>query len=331
MTTTTEWITFAVIVAVMLAIDLFVHRGEKADSRRRAILWTIIWIGAGLAFNVFVWIDRGAEAGGEYLAAYLIEKSLSLDNLFVFMIIFRTLRIAPEHQRKALSWGIFGALVFRAIFIFLGAEALERWAWVEYVFALLLLYAAWHAFREDPTAEEESWLAEWLARHLPVSRVRNAHFFVREDGKLRVTPLLVAVIGLELTDVVFAIDSVPAAFSITHDRFIVYSSNVFAILGLRSLYIALAVVLGRLRYLHYGLAAVLAFAAAKMLIPETWLEISPAVSVGIIVACIGAAIWASLRSEKPLDADSAAAQAKRGAAEHEAPSGPADARSDAPS
>jgi len=283
----------------MLTIDIFVHRGEKAESRSRAILWTFIWVAAGLGFNVFVWVERGGRAGQEYLASYLLEKSLSLDNLFVFLIVFKTLRIPVEHQRKALSWGIFGALVFRAIFIFLGAAALERWYWVEYVFAVLLLYAAWHAYREDPASEEESKLAEWLARHLPISRdTEHAHFIVREAGKFRVTPLMVAVIGLELTDIMFAVDSVPAAFSVTHDPFIVYSSNMFAILGLRSLYIAMSAFLGHLRYLHYGLAAVLTFAAVKMLIPETWFEFSPMVSVGIIVACIGIAVLASLRATK---------------------------------
>jgi len=299
LTTTSQWIIFGIVVAVMLTIDIFVHRGEKAESRSRAILWTFIWVAAGLAFNVFVWIDRGGRAGQEYLASYLLEKSLSLDNLFVFLIVFNTLRIPAQHQRKALSWGIFGALIFRAIFIFLGAAALERWHWVEYVFAMLLLYAAWHAYREDPAEKVESKLAEWLARHLPVSRhTEHAHFFVREDGRLRVTPLMVAVLGLELTDVMFAVDSVPAAFSVTHDPFIVYSSNMFAILGLRSLYIAMSAILAHLRYLHYGLAAVLTFAAAKMLIPETWFEFSPMASVGIIVACIGIAGLASLRRRK---------------------------------
>ncbi len=302
---TWEWIAFGAVVLLMLGIDIFVHRGEHADSRFRALLWTVIWVAAGLLFNIFVWFDRGGRAAQEYLASYLIEKSLSLDNLFVFLIIFKTLRIPAAHQRKALSWGIFGALVFRAIFIYLGAEALQRWHWVEYIFALLLLYAAWHAFREDPAQEEESKLVEWLAHHLPVSRhTEHAHFFTRVNGKLLMTPLMVAVIGLELTDVMFAIDSVPAAFSVvprSQDQlFIIYTSNVFAILGLRSLYIAMASTLGELRYLHYGLAAVLAFAAFKMLMPSEVLHIPPMVSVAIIVSCIGVAIWTSVRANQRL-------------------------------
>jgi tellurite resistance protein TerC len=296
--TTADWTIFGVAVLTLISIDIYVHRGEHTDSRRRAIKWSIFWVSAGLLFNVYVWFSRGAEAGQQFLAAYLMEESLSIDNLFVFLIIFRTLRVPKEHQRKALSWGVFGALFFRAIFIFLGAEALERWDWVMYIFALLLLYAAWHAFRENPADEEESKLVEWLGRHLPVSRhTKHPQFFTRETGKLQVTPLLVAVIGLELTDVMFAIDSVPAAFSVTTDRFIVYSSNVFAILGLRSIYIAIAAALTHLRYLHYGLAAVLTFAAAKML-THRWVEIPPLASVAIIVACIGISIWTSIRAEQ---------------------------------
>jgi tellurite resistance protein TerC len=301
--TTANWIVFGASVLVLLGIDIYVHRGAHADTRRRAMLWTVFWVSAGLLFNVYVWITRGAEAGQLYLAAYLMEESLSIDNLFVFLIIFRSLRIPNAHQRKALSWGIFGALFFRAIFIFVGAEALERWEWVMYIFALLLLYAAWHAYREDPGAEEDSMVVEWLERHLPVSRhTKEAHFFTRESGKLQVTPLLVAVIGLELTDVMFAIDSVPAAFSVfddpkNADQFIVYSSNVFAILGLRSIYIAMSAALTHLRYLHYGLAAVLTFAAGKML-THKWIEIEPLWSVGIIVACIGVSIWTSIRAEE---------------------------------
>jgi tellurite resistance protein TerC len=316
-----DWIVFSVAVLTLLSIDIVVHRGQHADSRHRAMLWTVFWVSAGLVFNAYVWMSRGAEAGQQYLAAYLMEESLSIDNLFVFLIIFRTLRIPREHQRKALSWGVFGALFFRAIFIFIGAEALERWEWVMYIFALLLLYAAWHAFREDPGQEEESKLVDWLGHHMPVSgHTKEAHFFSREGGKLRATPLLVAVIGLELTDVMFAIDSVPAAFSVFDspqhaDRFIVYSSNVFAILGLRSIYIAMAAALLHLRHLHYGLAAVLTFAALKMLAHE-WVRISPLASVLIIVCCIGISIVASVRArerepEGSFDAEDGAMEGRR--------------------
>ena len=289
-----EWLVFGGIVAALLGVDLFVHRGARAESRKWALVWSVIWVATGLAFTGYVWHRLGGRAAEEYLAAYLIEKSLSLDNLFMFLIIFRMLGIPQGHQRTALSWGVFGALVFRALFVLLGATALERWHWVEYVFAALLLYAAWHAFREDPASERKNKVVLWLERHLAMgAEPEQPKFLLHEGGKWKATPLLVAVLALELTDILFAIDSVPAAFALTRNEFIIYSSNVFAILGLRSLYIVLAHTIADLRHLHYGLAGVLAFAAVKMLLPES-LEIPPLASVGVIVAIIGAAVWASL-------------------------------------
>ena len=293
------WVLFAGAVAFLLGLDLWNHRGAKSESHRAAAVWAVIWISAGLSFTFFIWYQMGGVAAQEYLAAYLIEESLSLDNRFVFLIIFQTMRIPKEHQHKALFWGILGAVVFRAAFIFAGAAALERWQWVEYIFAGILLLAAFHAFREKPNPNEESGAVLWLSRHLPMSRdFRISKFFVREDGRLRVTPLFVAVCALEATDVMFAIDSVPAAFSVTRDVFIVYSSNIFAILGLRALYIVLARLIAELDYLHYGLAAVLAFAAGKM-IAHKWVTISPLLSVAIIIVLIGSAVAASVFLAKP--------------------------------
>ena len=292
------WIAFTILVFVLLGLDLFAHRGRHGQSRRAAYLWSGIWIAAGLLFAVFVWVVLGRRAGNEYLAAYLIEKSLSLDNLFVFLIIFRTLNIPNEYQHNVLYWGIFGALVLRAVFIFLGIAAIERFNWITYGFAAILLFAAWHAFREDPTEEKENRAVRWLSQHLPVSQGIHGHkFIVRENGRLVATPLIIALIGLELTDIVFAIDSVPAALSVSRNRFVVYSSNVFAILGLRALYSALAHSLGGLRYLHYGLAGVLAFAAIKMIL-DNWVHIHPLVAVAITAALIAAAVWASLHRRK---------------------------------
>jgi tellurite resistance protein TerC len=236
----------------------------------------------------------GPDAAEEYLAAYLIEESLSLDNLFVFMLIFHTLQIPFGNQRRALLWGIVGALVFRAIFIFLGVATLERWQWIQYVFGALLLTAALRALRPPKEEMAENRLVLWLARHLPMSSDRtSSHLFVRENGKLLMTPLLVAIIGLELSDIVFAIDSVPAALSVTRREFLVYSSNAFAILGLRSLYVVLIASLEKVRYLHYGVAAVLAFAAFKLMTHE-WIPVAPLVSVGIIVAILTTTILVSL-------------------------------------
>jgi tellurite resistance protein TerC len=255
----------------------------------------VLWISTGLAFTFFVWALMGRDAAEEYLAAYLIEESLSLDNLFVFLLVFQTLHIPPENQRRALFWGIVGALVFRAIFIFLGVAALARWEWIQYVFGALLFIAALRAVREPKEAAVESRLVVWLSRHLPMTAdVNSPRLFVRENGALLMTPLLVAIIGLELSDILFAIDSVPAALSVTRREFLVYSSNAFAILGLRSLYVVLIASLERVRYLHYGLAAVLAFAAFKLLTHD-WLPVPPLLSVAIIVAILAGTIAVSLR------------------------------------
>jgi tellurite resistance protein TerC len=291
-----EWLSFAAVVATFVGADLFAHRGQREESRLRALVWVAASLAVGLGFCGYVWWKLGEVAAEEYFAAYLLEESLSLDNLFVFLIIFRMTGIPKAHQRVALSWGVLGALVFRGAFVFAGVEVLHRWSWIEYGFAVLLLYGSWHALRSDPTdADEESKLVGWLTRHLPVAQPQSeARFLVREDGRLKVTPLLVAIIGLEVSDLLFAMDSVPAAFSVTRNEFLIYSSNVFAILGLRSLYIVLAHSIAELRFLHYGLAAVLAFAGLKILFTKLNLHISPIASVAIIVMLIGFAVLASI-------------------------------------
>jgi tellurite resistance protein TerC len=289
------WIGFGVTLCVLLAIDLFSHRGQHQRSRRQDIRWSVVWISVGLGFSLFVWALMGGEAAKEYIAAYLIEESLSLDNLFVFLLIFQTLQIPLENQRRALLWGIFGALVFRGIFIFLGVAAMERWDWIQYLFGALLFFAAFRAIHGPEDEVVENQLVTWLARHLPMSTDRNsAHLIVRENGRLLITPLLVAIIGLELSDILFAIDSVPAALSVTRREFLVYSSNAFAILGLRSLYVVLVASLEKIKYLQYGLAAVLAFAGLK-LITQDWIHVPPLLSVGIIVGILATTIILSLR------------------------------------
>lgn len=289
------WLGFGATLFVLLAIDLYTHRGAHSRSRRQDVKWSAVWISVGLGFTFFVWALMGPDAAQEYLAAYLIEESLSLDNLFVFLLIFQTLQIPLENQRRALLWGIFGALVFRGIFIFLGVAAMERWEWITYLFGALLFFAAWRALREPQEEVVENQLVDWLAHHLPMSKDRTSgKLFVRENGKLLITPLLVAIIGLELSDILFAIDSVPAALSVTRREFLVYSSNAFAILGLRSLYVVLVASLEKVRYLHYGLAAVLAFAGFK-LVTHDWIHVPPMLSVGIIVTILLTTIVISLR------------------------------------
>jgi tellurite resistance protein TerC len=290
------WAVFGALVLGLLLIDLLVHRGKHGESKRSALAWSMGWIVLGLGFSVFVWRAYGVQSAHEYLGAWLIEKSLSLDNLFVFLVIFRSLSVPEDEQRRVLFWGIFGALIFRALFIFAGVEALRHWHAVVYVFGAILLITAYRVAREDPSRKRDSKLVHWLAKRLPVTADMNgSRFFSRLNGRRVGTPLLVALIAIELTDIAFAVDSVPAALAVSHEPFIVYSSNVFAILGLRALYIALAHVITELRYLHYGLAAVLAFAGLKMVIPDSLVHVPPLVSVVVIVVSIGLSVFASLR------------------------------------
>lgn len=288
------WPMLGVLLLLFITIDLIAHRGDGADSRRSAIIWSVIWIAAALAFNLFVWLKFGSVAGEQFLAAYLLEKSLSVDNLFLFLVIFGELRIPRSEQRRVLTFGILGALITRCIFIVLGAAAIQRWHEITYIFGALLVVTAIKLLRAPGESDEPPKSLIWLERHLPWTRELHGHkFFVRLKGRLVATPLLIALIAIELTDVVFAIDSIPAAFAVSEDVFILYSSNVFAVLGLRALYIVLANALHGLRYLRFGLAAVLAFAGGKMLL-VTWFKVPPLGSVIVIASCIGIAIVASV-------------------------------------
>lgn len=292
------WSVLGALLAILLIVDLVVHRGSRLRSRAAAITWTGVWIGVGLLFTFFVWMVLGGVRAAEYIAAYLVEKSLSLDNLFVILVIFRSLQIPHDNQRSVLSWGVLGALVFRLGFIFVGLAAIERYHWVVYVFAAILLWGAVGVFREDPAKKTDSKAARWLWRHLPAtSELHGNAFFAMKDGQRVATPLFVALCAVELTDIAFAVDSVPAALAISPSSFVVYSSNALALLGLRSLYLVLDDAIGKLKYLHYGLAAVLAFAGAKLIISE-WVEIPPLLSVGIIISCIGVSVWTSMRERR---------------------------------
>lgn len=300
------WALLAVIVVLSIAIDLFAHRGDHVDSKRRALVWTGVWVGISLAFNAGIALWFGAQAGEEFLAAYLLEKSLSVDNLFVFLLVFGALKIPAAEQRRVLTWGIFGAIASRGVLIFAGAAAIARWHSLTYVFGALLVIAAIKLLRTEEDPNKESALLGWLERHIRWTRKLDGHRFVtRVAGKWVATPLLIALIAIELTDVMFAIDSVPAAFAVTEEPFLIYSSNLLAILGLRALYVVLAGALADLRYLRHGLAAVLAFAGGKLLI-SSWIKVPALPSVGVIAACIGVAVYASIRANRR---DARAAQA----------------------
>jgi len=290
------WLVFAVLVAVLLVVDLVVL-GRRAEvmAPRTALAWSVLWIGFGLSFSLAVWAWRGAASAQEYLAAYLIEESLSIDNLFVFMLVFGGLGIALRYQRKVLFWGILGAMVMRGAFIFGGVAAMERFHWVMYVFGGLLLVAAVKMLRSQEIAIDPAGnpLVRLARRICPVDTgYRGDRFTVRHPAFM-LTPLALALVAIESADVVFAIDSIPAVLAISSDGFVVYTSNICAILGLRSLYFALAGSLERFRYLSAGLAAVLAFVAVKMLLGDV-VHVPIYASLAVIVTCVGGAVFYSM-------------------------------------
>jgi tellurite resistance protein TerC len=258
------------------------------------------WVAVGLAFGVWVAVARGAVAAAEYYAAYLLELSLSVDNIFVFVIVFSELHIPAEYQHRVLGWGVAGALFFRAVMIGAGIALIQRFQWIMYPFGGLILFAAWRMlFAEERERRVVAGACDvcstWIARVVRVSPMPHGHdFWRREGGRLIATPLFVALVVIETTDIVFALDSVPAVLAVTRNPLIVYSSNVLAMFGLRSLYFVVSDALERVRYLRRGLAVVLVFTGAKMLTSE-WVHISPGVSVGIIVVVlivtIAVSVW----------------------------------------
>ena len=297
MNTPFHWIEFNIFVLIVIALDLGVfHRRAHRISIREALAWSAVWIGAAGAFAVGVYHFYGAQPALEFTTGYLIEKSLSVDNLFVFLVLFRTFGVPAELQHRVLAWGILGALVMRGIMIAVGAALVERFSWIMYIFGAFLIYAAIQMLISDDgdTHPEKNKFVQFIAKHMRMTKSFSGQkFFVRENGLLYATPLFLVVLVVEVTDVTFAVDSIPAIFGITRDAFIVYTSNVFAILGLRTLYFLLAGVLDRLTYLKYGLAAVLAFVGAKMLI-EAWVHVSVLWSLGIVLGILAVATVASL-------------------------------------
>jgi tellurite resistance protein TerC len=288
------WGAFIGLVVALLLVDLIGHSGGRGSTKKAAMLWTVGWIAAGVAFSVFVHGVFGPRAASEYLGVYFMEKALSVDNMFVFLVILRSLDIDPSSQRRALSWGIFGALLFRGVFIVAGAMAVQRFGALLYVFAGILLVAAYRVAREDPVQKGESAIVPWLQKHLPITAdVPDSKFVVRRRGRWLGTPLLVALVSIELTDVAFAVDSVPAAFAISSDPFIIYSATVFALVGMRALYAVIATSIASLPYLHYGLAVILAFAGIKILTAR-WLHVPPFASAAVVLGVVAVAVIASL-------------------------------------
>jgi tellurite resistance protein TerC len=296
------WVVLFGIVGGMLALDLLVlNRDAKPVPFRKAAAWSLVWISLALGFGAWVAATRGGEAGGEYLAGYLIELSLSVDNVFVFALIFTAFAVPAAYQHRLLFWGILGAVVFRAIFIAAGVAILEAAHWVIYLLGVLLVVTGLRLLRSRGHAvdPEKNPILRVFRRLVPMTDdLRGPAFIVRENGKRLATPLLAVLVTIETTDVMFALDSIPAVFSVTTDPFIVFSSNLFAILGLRSLYFLLAGLLDRFVYLKVGLAALLTFAGVKILISDIF-HMPIWLSLGIIVAILGTAIVASMIATSP--------------------------------
>ncbi len=295
------WVGFNVFVLAMLAVDLFVfHKEAHEVTSAEAATWTVVWVALALMFGAGVYAFMGRDAGLEYFAGYLIEKALSVDNVFVFVLIFGFFRVPLRYQHRVLFWGILGALVMRGVMIVAGAYLIQQFHWVMYLFGAFLVFTGIRmATQIEHDIDLESNVAIRIVRRLlPVTATyRGQSFFVREEigGTLRLaaTPLFVVLALVETTDLIFAVDSIPAIFAVTQDPFIVYSSNVFAILGLRALYFLLARVIHRFHYLRVGLSGVLVFVGAKMLVADVY-KVPIGVSLGVIALVLTAAVAASL-------------------------------------
>jgi tellurite resistance protein TerC len=280
-----------------LAIDLGVfHRKSHTIGLREALLESVAWISVSLLFNVWIYFSQGPQAGLEFLTGYLVEKSLSVDNIFVFLIIFQSFKIPAKSQHKVLFYGVVGALVMRAFFVIAGVELLQYFHSVIYIFGAILLLTGLRMFfpGRQPAKVERNWLVRVARRFIPfIEDNENQSFLVKRDGKWNATPLLMALIAVEAMDIIFAVDSVPAVLAITRNTFIVYSSNAFAILGLRALYFALADILPRFRFLHQGLAVILFFVGGKMVLSE-WLPIASVLSLLVIAGILATTVAGSL-------------------------------------
>jgi len=291
------WIAFNAFVLGMLALDLGVfHRKAHAVTMREAGIWSAVWVALALAFNAGLYLVWGAEPALQFLTGYLIEKSLSVDNVFVFVMLFSFFAVPEQYQHRVLFWGVLGALVMRGVFIMAGAYMLQQFHWIIYVFgAILLVTGIKMARRVDAYDPSSNPVLKLARRLLPLTeRYHGQKFWVKEGARWVATPLFLVLLLVEATDLLFAIDSIPAIFAVTQEPFLVYTANVFAILGLRAMYFLLAGVVHRFVYLKYGLAAVLVFVGAKMMLVDVY-KVPVVASLAVIAALIGGAIVLSLR------------------------------------
>ena len=294
------WIFLGVTIVAMLAIDLFRHRDDHEPSPRDALTESAIWIGCGLAFSVFVAIQFGSAAFGEYISGYLIEKSLSVDNVFVWSMLFTSMAIPLKFQHRVLFWGIFGALALRAAFVMLGSALITKFWWVLLIFGAFLVYTGVKIFlhRNQDEQEEATHGLALLRKVMPITTEFDGHkFFTVQNAKRAATPLFAALVVVEATDIIFAVDSVPAILAVSHENFIVLSSNAFAILGLRAMYFLLANAKEKFFYLSHALGGILVFVGIKMTVSH-WVHMNTYLSLGVIVGMVSTAIVLSLRRNK---------------------------------
>jgi tellurite resistance protein TerC len=302
MSGTWPWIIFNAFVLLMLAIDLGIfHRQSKKVSFKEAITWSVVWITLALVFNGWIYYSLGEKPAVEFLTGYLVEKSLSVDNIFVFVLLFTFFKVPDEYRHRVLFWGVIGALILRAIFIAIGAVLIAKFHWIIYLFGIFLVFTGYKMFKKSAADmhPEENPLVRWFIKRGKVtSEYYGKKFFVNINGKKLATPLFLCLLSIEFTDLVFAVDSIPAIFAITNDPFIVYTSNVFAILGLRSLYFALEGIITKFPYLRYGLAIILIFIGCKMLLIDVY-KMPIAVSLGFIAITITLSVmWEKIFPKK---------------------------------
>ncbi|RPJ74789.1 MAG: TerC family protein [Alphaproteobacteria bacterium] len=305
------WISFTIGIIILLLVDLSLFgKGDHKNPTKSALIESGIWISIALLFNIWFAAYFGGELGFQFLTGYLVEKSLSVDNLFVILLIFSSFKIPASYQHRVLFYGILGAIVLRAIFILLGAHLLHSFHWLLYIFGGILVITAVRFLREsdEKLNAEDNWSIRVLKKIIPTTnKTTENHFFVRDNGILKATPLFLALVVIEVTDLVFAVDSIPAVFSVTQDAFVAFASNIFAILGLRALYFVIADWVGKLRYLKPGLAAILGFIGLKMLVVDL-VKISSQVSLLVIFSILvtaGLSSWyvAKIEEQKKLKAD----------------------------
>ena len=296
-TQTLLWLVFGVLVTVMLALDLGVfHRKAHTVKLREALLWSAVWILLSLLFNAGVYYELGAESGLLFLTSYVVEKSLSVDNIFVFLLIFTYFSVPSKYQHRVLYWGILAAVVMRAVFILTGVALVQKFAWIVYVFgAFLIITGIRMGLRKDDEVHpEKNPVLRLFQRFFSVTPAyEGSRFFVKQEGRWLATPLFVVLLVVETSDVIFAVDSIPAVLAITTDPFIVFTSNILAILGLRALYFALAGIMELFHYLHYGLSFILVFVGVKMLVSRFY-HVPTSVALGVILLTLATCIVASL-------------------------------------